>query len=182
LKTFIAALALLGAAMGVAAYGTRQGQAPNPVPPKELKLLGWMKGTWDADLKMYEGGKMIGEAKGPVATVDALGGMYLQTDFETDMGGMIMKGLQLTSYDSNSKEYMAFWFDSMAPGLLEMRGKLKGQTLIMTSKMTSFPGMPGKMAFRSTSSMKSATKMVFRLEMNTGKGWGKMLEGTFTRK
>lgn len=179
MKTILATIALFGAV--VALGGSAQGPMPQP-PAKELKAIGWMKGEWDADLKMFEGGKSHGSAKGPASTTESLGGMYLQTKFESDMGGMKMQGLQLTSYDSSKKEYVAYWFDSMGVGVLEMRGKLKGQTLVMSSKMTAFPGMPGKMAFRSTNSMKSANSMVFRLEMNTGKGFAKMLEGTFTRK
>jgi hypothetical protein len=178
MKSLVAALALtLIVAPGSAVQGP-----PMPPPPAELKLLWWMKGNWDADLNMFEGGKQIGTAKGPVSCADSLGKMYLESKFETDMGGMSMKGLQLTSYDSKKKEFMAFWFDSMAPGLLEMRGQLKGQTLIMSSKPTSFPGMPGRMSFRSTNSMKSKTQMHFRLEMNTGKGWEKILDGTMTRR
>jgi len=172
----------LAAIVSMTAMGfTRQGP-PMPQPPKELKQIAWMKGEWQADFNMFEGGKKVGVAKGPVSCADALGNMYFESRFETDMGGMKMKGLQLTTYDANTKEFAGYWFDSMAPGLLELRGKLKGQTLVMTSKPTAFPGMPGKMSFRSTNAMKSPTSMLFRLEMNQGKGWSKMLEGTMTRK
>lgn len=169
---------LLLIAVAVAMPGIGQG----PVPaPKELKLLSFMKGNWDVDLKMYEGGKMVGPAKGTMTIQDSLDGMYIEARHETDMGGMKMKGLQLTSYDASKKQFMAYWFDSMGPGGLEMRGTLKGQTLTLESKMSTFPGMPGKMAFRATQSLKSANQMFFRLEMNQGKGWGKMLEGTMNR-
>jgi len=153
-----------------------------PKPPAELKKVGWLKGNWDADLKMFEGGKQVGTAKGPVNTTDSLGGMYLETRFESNMGGMAMKGLQMTSYDAAKKQYMAYWFDNMGPGGLELWGSLKGHTLVLVSKPVAIPGMPGKHAFRSTNAMKSANTMMFRLEMNSGKGWGKMLEGTMTRK
>lgn len=172
---FLAALAVSAPVSGV--------QGPMPAPPTaELKKIGWLKGNWEAELKMFEGGKEMGVTKGPVGTNETLGGMYFETNFQSDMGGMNMQGLQLTSYDSSKKQYVAYWFDSMGVGVLEMRGTLKNGVLIMSSKPTVFPGMPGKMAFRSTNAMKGANKMLFRLEMNNGKGWGKMLEGTMTRK
>ena len=172
--------ALLALTFAVAAVGaTYQGPVP---PPKELKASGFMKGTWSLDLKMYDKGKAMGSVTGEVKCVDSMGGQYIESRHDSDMGGMKMTGLQLTSYDTSKKEYMAFWFDSMGAGLLELRGKLKGQTLVLESKMMSYPGMPGKMAFRATNAMKGANQMLFRLEMNTGKGWGKMLEGMMTRK
>jgi len=166
----------------VSAHSTSLQGPPMPKPPAELRKIGWLKGSWDADLKMFEGGKQVGTAKGPVNTTDSLGNMFLETRFESNMGGMAMKGLQMTSYDPAKKQYVAFWFDNMGPGGLELWGSLKGQTLVLTSKPVAVPGMPGKMAFRSTNAMKGANTMMFRLEMNSGKGWGKMLEGTLTRK
>ena len=175
------ALALLAALAVSAPVSGLQGPMPKP-PTAELKRIGWLKGNWEANLKMFEGGRNVGAAKGPVGTNEALGGMYLETNFQSDMGGMNMQGLQLTSYDTSKKQYVAYWFDSMGVGVLEMRGTLKNGVLVMSSKPTSFPGMPGKMAFRSTNAMRGANTMLFRLEMNQGTGWGKMLEGTFTRK
>jgi hypothetical protein len=156
-------------------------QGPMP-PPKELGAISFLKGTWDVDLKMFDQGKEMGAVKGTIVTSDALGGMYHETRYDTDMGGMPMTGIQLTTYDPAKKEYLAYWFDNMGPGGLEMRGKLKGQTLILVSKPIEIPGMPGKHAFRATSSMKGVGKVLFRLEMDSGKGWGKMLEGTMSRK
>jgi hypothetical protein len=180
MKTLFVSLAV-AMAFSTTIAGSKQGP-PMPTPPKELKLINWLKGDWDANLSMFENGKNIGTSKGPVSAADSLGGMYLESKFEVDMGGMKMTGLQLTTYDSNRKEFVAYWFDSMAPGLLEMRGKLSGQTLVLTSKPTAFPGMPGKNAFRATNSLKSATTVLFRLEINSGKGWSKMMEGMMTRK
>jgi hypothetical protein len=132
---------------------------------------------------MFEPGSSQGAPmKGTVTTTDSLNGMWLESRHEGDMGGMPMKGIQMTSYDPVKKQYMAYWFDSMGPGALEMWGSLKGQTLILVSKPIAIPGMPGKHAFRATNSLKGAGKLFMRIEMNSGKGWGTMIEGMMTRK
>lgn len=181
MNSILAALAFVSA-FSAPSLGDRQDPMLLP-PPKELKALSFMKGEWDADLNMFEPGKKAPTPfKGTVTTADALNGMWIETRHDSDMGGMPMKGLQMTSYDAGKKQYMAYWFDSMGPGGLELWGNLKGQTLILVSKPVEIPGMPGKHAFRATTSLKGAGKLHFRLEMNSGKGWGKMIEGTMTKK
>jgi hypothetical protein len=88
----------------------------------------------------------------------------------------------MTSYDPAKKEYVAWWFDSMAPGVLEMRGQLTGQVLVLKSQPIEIPGMPGKHAFRATYGLKGSGKYLFRLEMNSGEGFYKMMEGMMVRK
>lgn len=177
MKALLASVALL-ATLAYAAQEQVMG-----VPPKELKDLAWMMGDFSAEMTMWEPGKTEGtQIKGTISTFESMNGMWIESRHEGEFGGMPMKGLQLTSYDAEKKEYMAFWFDSMGPGGLEMRGKLKGQTLILASKPTSFPGMPGPMAFRATTSLKAKGKYLFRMEMDMGQGWFKMLEGYFTRQ
>jgi hypothetical protein len=154
-----------------------------PAPPAELKSLNWMVGDFTTDFKMYEPGQTEGvPIPGSISSKMSLGDVYIESRFEADMGGMKMTGLQMTSYDPAKKEYMAFWFDSMAPGVLELRGKLTGQVLTLVSKPIEIPGMPGKHAFRATNGLKGAGKVLFRLEMNSGQGWYKMMEGMMTRK
>ena len=152
-------------------------------PPKELKSLSFMVGTFDCDFQMWEpGSTQSSPMKGTITTAESLNGMWIESRHESEMMGMPMKGLQMTSYDAAKKQYMAYWFDSMAPGALEMWGTLKGQTLTLVSKPVEVPGMPGKMSFRATTSMKGVGKVLFRLETNMGQGWSKMMEGMMTRK
>jgi len=154
-----------------------------PAPPAELKNLNWMLGDFTTDLKMYEPGASEGTpVPGTTTAKMSLGDVYIESRFEADMGGMKMTGLQMTSYDPATKEYVAWWFDSMAPGVLELRGKLTGQVLVLTSKPIAIPGYPGKHAFRATTGLKGAGKFLFRLEMNSGQGFYKMMEGMMTKK
>lgn len=151
--------------------------------PKELKALDFLKGEWDADLVMFmPGSTKPTPLKGTINCADALNGMWIQSQHESDMGGMPVKALQMTCYDPEKKQYMAYWFDSAGPGGLELWGTLKGQTLSLESKPIAIPGMPGKHAFRSTHSLKGPGKVFYRMEMNSGKGWSKMIEGTLTKK
>lgn len=154
-----------------------------PAPPAELKNLAWMLGDFNADLKMFEPGQTEGAPMpGSTTAKMSLGDVYIESRFEADMGGMTMTGLQMTSYDSAKKQYVAWWFDSMAPGVLEMRGRLTGQVLVLKSEPIEIPGMPGKHAFRATYGLKGAGKYLFRLEMNSGEGFYKMMEGMMTKK
>lgn len=155
-----------------------------PPPPKELGALGWLMGEWDADFKMYSpGGTAAVPVNGTVTYGSTLRGMYLESKYDADMGGVPSEGLQLTSYDAAKKQYFAYWFDSMAPGGLEFWGTLKGQTLTLVSKPFSMPGAGAPMVFRSTNSLKAAGKVLFRLEMKSGKGpFAVMMEGFMVRK
>jgi hypothetical protein len=154
-----------------------------PAPPAELKAISWMLGDYTTDLKMYEPGQTEGvPVPGTTTAKMSLGDVYIESRFEADMGGMKMTGLQMTSYDPAKKQYVAWWFDSMAPGVLEMRGSLTGQVLVLKSEPIEIPGMPGKHAFRATYGLKGAGKYLFRLEMNSGQGFYKMMEGMMTKK
>lgn len=152
-------------------------------PPQELNALSWMMGDFDANLEMF----MPGQDEGmPVpstsSTHKTMGGMWLETRHTADMGGMKMTGMHMLSYDAEAKEYMSYWFDSVGPVMGEMRGQLKGQTLVLQSEMLSVPGVPGKSAYRATYSMKGRGKVLFRLEVDNGSGFGVMLEGMMARK
>lgn len=157
-------------------------QPQMPPPPKELRLLWFTLGEWRGELMMFEPGAKAGTpAKSAIQTGPTLGGMWLESKFESEMGGLPMQGLQMTCYDAPKKRFVAYWFDSMGPGGLELSGKLEGQVLILTSKPTEIPGMPGKHAFRTTTALKGHDKLLHRVEMNSGKGWTKMLEGVLSR-
>ena len=180
MRTIIAAVVL---ATAIAYAGQDPQQPMAATQPKELRALSCMMGTWDADLKMYEPGSMQATPlKGTVVTAATLNGMWIEARHEAVMGEMPMKALEMTCYDAAKKQYRTYWFDSTGPGGLEFLGTLKGQTLVLLSKPEEIPGMPGKSTFRSTTSMKGAGKLLFRLEINSGKGWSKMIEGTMTRK
>lgn len=151
-------------------------------PPKELKALAWMLGDFTSNLTMYEPGKAEGSpSPGTISSKMSLGDMYIESRFTADMGGMKMTGLQLLSFDAAKGEYMAYWFDSVGPGVLELRGKLKGQVLVLVSKPIAVPGMPGKHAFRATAGLKGRGEYLFRLEMNSGQGFYTMMEGMNTK-
>jgi hypothetical protein len=169
----LAVLALISATTSIGQEGF------TAAPPKELKALDWLKGTWKAEYEMtMPGSNTPTMMKGTVVIADALDGMYLETKGDSESG---MKGYQLTSYDAAKKQYFGYWFDNGAPGALELWGTLKGQTLVMTSKPFSMPGMHDKVLFRSTHSLKGPGKVLYRIEMNSGKGWGKMMEGFMTK-
>lgn len=173
---------LLTAALLASTFANSSQEPMMPPPPKELKALGWLLGDFTSDLKSFEPGKAEGSpSPGTVKSTMSMGDMYIESRFTADMGGMPMTGVQLTTYDAAKREYVAYWFDSMSPGVLELRGQLKGSVLTLVSKPAAIPGMPGKHSFRATSGLKGAGKYLFRLEMNSGQGFSKMMEGMNTK-
>jgi hypothetical protein len=161
--------------------------APSPTmgmqPPKELQAVNFLIGEFDVEMKFFEPGKDPVTTTGTVFCSEALGGMYLESTHTYDMGEMSMEGRHFLTYDPAKKKYIGYWFDQAAPGAMEMSGSLKSNALlVMISKPTAVPGMPGLQTFRSTWSVKSDTTIKFLLEVKAGKKWTTVIDGVMTRR
>lgn len=152
-------------------------------PPPELNQLWFLLGDFEGPIKMsMNPGAPPLETQAKVKAVKTLGGMWLELFHSFDMEGTEMTGRMLLTYEPSKKKYVSYWFDSAAPGAMTMTGSVKGQTLIMISDPVEMPGMPGKVTFRATWSMKSATDVKFVLEMKTAGKWGVFIESVYSRK
>ena len=98
-----------------------------------------------------------------------------------NVGGMKIEGRHLMTYDPAKKDWGGWWFESMAPGAMEMHGTADAKMVRLTSGPTPVPGMPEPQVFRSTWTKTGARTAHFVLEMKTGETWTKSIVGDFKR-
>ena len=152
-----------------------------PIPKKELEAVSFFAGDWTGKETFTMGPGNASEGKSTVSGKIVLGGRYISSTHKMMIGsGQEMQGMHMLTYDLDKKKYLGYWFDSAAPGIMEMEGELKGSTLQMISKPTEMPGM-GKVVFRATWTLKGKKDLHFTLEMAEGDKWNKMIEGNYTR-
>jgi hypothetical protein len=152
-RWWIAALAagLLGAT-------ALMGQPPMPKPGPEHEALKEMEGTWDATVAF--GGQ---ESKGTMVYKMGLGGFWLLSDFQADLGGEKFHGKGMDGYDPAKKKYVSVWADSMSPKIMASEGtfdKDKG-LLTMFSEGAGPDGKPTKL--KMVTEMKDKDNMVFTM-------------------
>jgi hypothetical protein len=71
------------------------------------------EGTWDATVKAYMApGKPPMESKGVEVNAVALGGLWLVSEFKSDMAGMPFEGRGLFGYDPAAKKHVGTWVDN----------------------------------------------------------------------
>jgi hypothetical protein len=153
LRIFCAIVLLAGSATA-----TRAQLPAKPGP--EHEVLKKCVGTWDATMKM-EGM----ESKGVSVYKMDLGGLWLASSFEGDIGGMKFSGRGLDTYDSAKKKYVGLWVDSMSTSPMVMEGDYdkEKKTLTMTGEG---PGMDGKpMKFKAVSVMPDDDTINFSMYM-----------------
>jgi hypothetical protein len=133
-------------------------QPPVPKPGPEIDHLKAMVGFWNATVKM--GGA---ESKGHMNYSMGLGGLWLESQFEGDFGGMKFSGHGFDSYDQAKKKYVSVWVDSMETSPMLMEGDFDKDSNSMTM-VGEGPGQDGKPAkYKSVSEMKDKNHMVFKL-------------------
>ena len=153
-----------------------------PPPPKELAKANFFVGKWAGPMKLYGMGSAPMTVKGSMSGKKTLDNRYIQSMHLMDMGKSgKMEGMHLLSYDPMKKQFMAFWFDSSAPGVMEMAGNFQGNQLIMVSKPTEIPGMPAPMVMRATWTKVSNSKLTFKLQSKDGDKWTPMIEADFRK-
>lgn len=175
-RTIVAATALLSAFV-IAGQGMQM-----PPPPPELGKIGFFTGKWTGSLKVYGMGQSPVACKATLLGKKTLDNRYIQTNHTMDMGKMgKMEGMHLISYDVFKKQFVAFWFDSSVPSVMEMSGNFQGTSLIMISKPTSVPGMPAPMIMRTTFTKKGNSQYDFKLESKDGEKWSPMIVGGYRK-
>ncbi len=147
----------------VLAAPVARGQEP-PKPGPEFDVLKKMVGTWDTTMKM-----MGGESKGTVTYKMDLGGLWLASTFEGDLGGQKFSGRGFDSYDAIKRKYMSVWVDNMSGGPMVMEGTYdKGKkALTMTGEGPGPDGKPAK--WKSVSEMPNDDTIHFTMYMNDAK-------------
>jgi uncharacterized protein DUF1579 len=111
-----------------------QGQGPKPGP--EHALLAKDEGTWDATVEM-----MFGPPGSPATTTKGtetnrmLGGFWLVSEFESEMGGQPFRGHGVMGFDPARKRYVGTWVDSMTTSLATMEASYDPKTRTLAGFM-----------------------------------------------
>ncbi|MBX9681675.1 MAG: DUF1579 domain-containing protein [Gemmataceae bacterium] len=144
-------------------------------PGKEHERLKQMEGAWETVL---EAGGM--KNKGTTVCKMAVGGMWLVSDLECDMGGLKYYGKGLDSYDSAKKKYVSTWHDSMSGSPMVFVGDYDAAKKIITMSSEG-PGPDGKTTkWKSVTQLPDADNMHF--SMFVGDGKEPMFTVTYKRK
>lgn len=123
---------------------------PMPKPGPEHELLKSDVGTWDAMVEMLDGTPSPPSKGVEINTL--LGGMWLVSDFKSEMMGMPFQGHGISGWDPARKKYVGNWVDTMAAGISHFEGTYNAATKTLTSSMEG-PDMTGKMTKMRTTSV-----------------------------
>jgi Protein of unknown function (DUF1579) len=142
--------------LGFADVARAQFQSPGP----ENERLKEMVGAWDVVMDMN--GQ---ESKGTATYKSICGGMWIESHFQGDFGGLKFEGRGVDGYDQNKKKYVGVWTDSMSSAPLIMEGTYDPKTKlqVMTGDSTGLDGKPQK--FKNTTEMKDKDHMTFKMYM-----------------
>lgn len=163
------ALSLVGSAPAQEAKKTQDKPAapaampPAPKPGPEHEVLKQDEGVWDATVEMT-GMPGVPPSKG-VETNKMVGGLWLVTDFKSEMMNQPFQGHGVAGFDPNKKKYVTTWVDTMSTGLAVGEGTYDPATKTMTGWMEG-PDETGKMTkMKMVSEWKDADTRVFTMYM-----------------
>lgn len=167
--------ACLSLLLGLSLLGSWCVAQDPPKPGPELKFLAECEGNWDVAFET-QGVEM----KGTASYKMALGGMWLSSTLEMDMGGMPFSGQGLDSYDPVKKKYVGLWVDSMSnsPITLEGTRSADGKKITMTGKGPDPTGQT--VDYKTETEYVSKDKHIFKMWMGTLTG-GEFMKAVYTR-
>jgi hypothetical protein len=118
-------------------------------PGPEHEMLKKFVGTWDTTMKSPNG-----EAMGTTTYKMELGGLWLTSALEIDLGAVKFQGKGMDGYDAAKKKYVSAWFDNMgtAPMLMEGTYDKDKKTMTLTGDGPGPDGKPTKWKTVSTMS------------------------------
>jgi hypothetical protein len=144
-----------------------QAAMPMVKPGPEHELLKKDVGTWDATVEnlMPPPGAPASTSKG-VETNKLIGGLWLVTDFKSQMMGQPFEGHGTTGYDTNKKKYVGTWVDSMSTGLMVGESTYDPATKTVTGYMDGTDPATGKpMKMKMVTEYKGDDTRVFTMYM-----------------
>lgn len=150
---------ILGLVVCLATTGISMAQE-FPKPGPEHQKIKELEGTWDAVMEF--GGQ---KSKATAIYKSICGGMWMQSDFEGDFGGIKFQGHGLDGYNLHKKKYVGVWVDSMETAPLNFEGDYdpKSKLLVMTGESVGRDGKPQK--FKNTTEMKDKDHFTFKMYM-----------------
>ena len=137
---------------------------PLPMPGPEHAILKAEAGVWDAVVEVL-GGPAPAISKGSETNTLMGNGLWLITDFKSEMMNMPFHGHGTTGWDPAKKKYVGTWVDTMSTGVMLSEGTYDAGTKTMTSWMEG-PDMTGQMTkMKAVTEWKSPDNRVFSMYM-----------------
>jgi len=139
MRTFLL-VAVVGLACWLAGARTNAQEAKDasmsmmamPTATAEHSQLQDRVGIWDADFKLF----MDGEAMESEATMtyESFGDFWIIGRYEGEFMGSAFKGIDISGYDPETKQYVSYWLDNTSPEFIEMRGEWATTAKSMTMR------------------------------------------------
>ncbi|HUN87078.1 MAG TPA: DUF1579 family protein [Terracidiphilus sp.] len=171
MRFFLCLMILLGGALA-------DGQQPVAPPTGGLNNLAWMEGDWAGKQDFNTGGgpAMVGDATDEIRI--GIEGKYLCEMLSTTLPGRKPTDTRhFISYDKESNQFNAWWFNDTSTHPMKLSGELSSGKLVLLSD----PSAPGP-ELRATYESPSQGKLTFLLEMKTGESWRKLFLSTYMKK
>ena len=131
-----------------------------PKPGQHHASLREFVGTWDAVMDMN------GQKSKATSTYKSIcDGMWVESDFQGDLGGIKFQGRGIDGYDLTKKKYVSVWVDSMGSAPMQLEGDYdgSGKTMIMTGESTGIDGKPQKV--KTVTDVKDKDRFTFKMYM-----------------
>jgi hypothetical protein len=155
----------MAAALSAAAAVAWAQDPPLPKPGPEHELLKKDVGTWDATVEMMS--PPGPPSKGTETNVLGPGGMWLISDFKSEMMGAPFQGHGVTGWDPAKRKYVGTWVDSMSTSISLSEGTYDPATKTSTGTIEG-PGPDGKpMKMKAVTHYRDDDTRVFTM-YNTG--------------
>ena len=145
-------------------------------PPKEVKDLKWMVGSWAGSGKISFGGRETEISSTMTVVFD---GQFLKAVSVDDSSGFKMTKTVMFGWDAAKSEYVSYTFTNMAPKPRIAHGKMDGNKLVMVSDPWEAGGMTA--VARETVSKNSDTKCGLMMEFKKGDKWDKGMDFVLTK-
>lgn len=151
--------------------------AQDMTPPKELKKLDWMLGTWSGKMKWTMPG-MGGDAE--MKFTATMEGMFQKQVSTMTMDGQETLEVSYLGYDPKKKVYTCWTFTNFAPTPRVDRITMSGNKTVFISQPWEV-GMPGGPTTSRATLIRSGNKISMTLEFMMGKKWSKVASGSFSK-
>lgn len=155
-----------------------------PKPQKEHEWLQQFVGKWETESKASMGPDQPPvECKGSIEC-RMLGGFWVVSEYQGDMGGTPMTGLQTIGYDPAEKKYVGTWVDSVMNHMWRYEGFVEegGKKLVLEASGPNLMAGGKETKFRDAFEFKSADEMIVTSSMLGEDGkWITFMTGTARR-
>lgn len=151
-----------------------------PKPGPELDVFKPDVGIWNVEIKTWAapGEPTVTSGK---ETNRMLGDYWLLVDFQGNMMGLDFEGHGAYTYDTEKKQYVGTWIDSMSPRKMDMIGVYDKDNQTMTYQGMA-PGADGKLAKHVlTTKYKEDGTRVLTMHMQAGETMLKFFEMNYTK-